>query len=65
MVWDDLGDEIQAMVDSMIVCGDPDTLGATFSDWKATGVDGFTVSLPANGHLPERVALLGQVLSSI
>ena len=65
MVWDDLGDELQAMVDGMIACGDAATVGEKFAEWKATGVDGFTVSLPANGHLPERVALLGEVLSAV
>ena len=65
MVWDDLGEELQAMVDGMIACGDAATVGEQFAEWKATGVDGFTVSLPANGHLPERVALLGEVLSAV
>lgn len=27
----------------------------------ATGIDGLTINLPANGHIPERVALLGDV----
>lgn len=65
MVWDDLGDEFQAMVDGMIVCGDPDTVGARLEEWMATGVDGLTLSAPANGHLPERVALLGEVAGRI
>jgi len=64
MEWGNLGEEIQAMVDGMIVCGDAATVGAKFAEWKATGIDGFTVSLPANGHLPERVALLGETLTS-
>ena len=65
MDWDNLGEEIQAMVDGMIACGDADTVGEKLTEWKATGIDGFTLSAPANGHLPERVALLGEVASSV
>lgn len=65
MDWNNLPAEIQEVIEGMIVVGDPDTVGQKFSEWKALGVDGFTVSLPANLHLPERVALLGQTLGSI
>ena len=65
MDWNNLPEDIQEMIEGMIVVGDPDTVGQRFSEWKALGVDGFTVSLPANLHLPERVALLGQTLSKI
>ena len=65
MVWDDLGEDLQTMIDGMIVCGDPDTVGATLESWMATGVDGLTLSAPANGHLPERVALLGEVATRV
>ena len=65
MDWNNLPEEIQEVIEGMIVVGDPDTVGQKFSEWKALGVDGFTVSLPANLHLPERVALLGQTLSKI
>ena len=65
MDWDNLGEEIQAMVDGMIACGDADTVGEKLTEWKATGIDGFTLSAPANGHLPERVALLGEVATRV
>ncbi|KLR61315.1 putative F420-dependent oxidoreductase, Rv1855c family [Actinobacteria bacterium IMCC26207] len=65
MDWNNLPEEIQEVIEGMIVVGDPDTVGQKFAEWKALGVDGFTVSLPANLHLPERVALLGQTLSTI
>lgn len=45
--------------------GDPDTVGAKFADDLDLGVDGFTINLPANGHIPERVSLLGETLSSL
>ncbi len=65
MDWDNLGEELQAMVDGMIACGDADTVGEQLTAWKATGIDGFTLSAPANGHLPERVALLGEVATRV
>lgn len=63
--WSDLPEEMRAAVDSMIVVGDPDTVGERFAEWRALGVDGFTVSLPANAHLPERVELLGETLAPL
>lgn len=47
------------------VIGDPDTVGEVFAADLALGLDGFTVNMPANGHVPGRVALLGGVLSQI
>lgn len=65
MEWATLPEDLRAMIDGMIVVGDPDTVGERFAEWKALGVDGFTVSLPANTHLPERVELLGRTLSPL
>lgn len=65
MEWSNLPEDLKAMIDGMIVVGDPDTVGERFADWKELGVDGFTVSMPANGHLPDRVALLGSTLAAI
>jgi len=65
MEWSNLPEELQVMIDGMIVVGDPSTVGERFEQWKALGVDGFTVSMPANGHLPERVALLGETLAPL
>ncbi|NMO00385.1 LLM class F420-dependent oxidoreductase [Gordonia sp. TBRC 11910] len=50
--------------DAMVV-GSPDEVRARFEDLLATGVDGFSVNLMANGHLPGRVALLGETLAPI
>ena len=44
---------------SMVVWGDADEVGEKMSAVLATGVDGFTVSLPGSGHLPDRVEQLG------
>lgn len=46
--------------------GDPDEVGEQLAAVKdATGLDGFTCNLPANGHLPERVALLGETAAKV
>jgi F420-dependent oxidoreductase-like protein len=47
------------------VWGDPDTVGEKFEEFLALGVDGFTVNMPANGHIEGRVELLGQTLSPL
>jgi len=54
-------DEVVEMAKSVLVYGDADTVGAQLSEIMASGVDGMTISLPASGHNPERVALLGDV----
>ncbi len=63
--WASLPEDMQAMIDSMVVVGDPDTIAETFAGWLDAGLDGFSISLPANGHLPERVELLGETLSPV
>jgi F420-dependent oxidoreductase-like protein len=45
--------------------GGPDELGEQFETVRAMGIDGITCALPANGHNPERVELLGQVASKV
>ena len=50
--------------DSIIV-GDPDEVGARFAELAESGVDGFTVNLRANGHVPGRVTLLGETLTPL
>lgn len=45
--------------------GDPDTVGEQFEQALSLGIDGFTVNMPMNGHVPGRVTLLGEVLSRV
>jgi F420-dependent oxidoreductase-like protein len=45
--------------------GSPDEVAEQFTEWLALGVDGFTVNAVANGHDPERVALLGETLAKV
>jgi F420-dependent oxidoreductase-like protein len=54
-------DEVVELAKGVLVHGDPDTVGEQIAAVRAAGVDGVTVSLPANGHVPGRIALLGEV----
>jgi len=47
------------------VWGDPDTVGEKFADFLRPGLDGFTVNMPANGHVEGRVELLGKTLAPL
>ena len=49
----------------MIPHGDPDEIGEHYAGLLATGVDGFTVSAIANGHIEGRVALLGETVARV
>ncbi len=42
------------------VLGDPDTVGETLERLAGYGIDGVTVDLPANAHIPERITLLAE-----
>lgn len=57
----DEADQVRAVVPY----GDPDAIGELFSERLVDGIDGFTVSAPANGHVEGRVALLGETLSRV
>ncbi len=50
---------------SMIVHGGPEEIGEQFSEWMTLGIDGFTVNSIVNGHVPGRVSLLGETLSTV
>jgi len=55
------GPEMAELVKGFVVYGDPDTVGEELAKVMATGVDGLTLSLAGNGHIPDRVSLLGEV----
>jgi alkanesulfonate monooxygenase SsuD/methylene tetrahydromethanopterin reductase-like flavin-dependent oxidoreductase (luciferase family) len=57
-------DQRAAILDRFIV-GDPDTVGERLAADLALGIDGFTVNLPLNGHIPGRVDLLGKTASKV
>jgi alkanesulfonate monooxygenase SsuD/methylene tetrahydromethanopterin reductase-like flavin-dependent oxidoreductase (luciferase family) len=56
--------EIVELAKAVLVFGDPDTVGEHLSEHMATGIDGLTLSLAANGHVPERVSLLAEVANA-
>ena len=60
-----LSAEEAAATRAMVPHGDPGEIGEVFSTYLAAGVDGFTVSAPANGHVEGRVALLGETLAAV
>ena len=51
------------MILTMVVWGNPDEVGERLAESIALGVDGVTLSLPANGSNPDRVELLGTTAS--
>ena len=53
--------DIVEMAKSILVFGDPDTVGEQLQTVMDTGLDGLTLNLAANGHKPERIALLGEI----
>lgn len=53
--------DVVDMMKSFIVYGDPDTVGEKLVAFLNAGVDGFTLSLPTNGHNTDRIGLLAEV----
>ncbi|MBX3313603.1 MAG: LLM class F420-dependent oxidoreductase [Actinobacteria bacterium] len=60
-----MGEEDAAVIRGMVVHGDPDEVAEVFAAELETGIDGFTVNAPANGHIEGRVALLGETLRKV
>ena len=53
--------ELVEMMKSVLIYGDPDTVGEKLFAALNMGIDGLSINLPANGHKTERIALLGEV----
>jgi len=49
------------MAKTILVFGDPDTVGERLQACMDAGVDGLTMNLPVNGHNTERIGLLGEI----
>jgi F420-dependent oxidoreductase-like protein len=60
-----LSEEERAPFLALVAFGSPDEVGEQLGDLLALGLDGLTISLPANGHDPEMVALLGETASKL
>jgi F420-dependent oxidoreductase-like protein len=62
----DFGDEgVRQMIGGLVTYGSPDEVGEALSAVLELGVDGFTCNLPANGHDPENVELLGETVNKV
>ena len=59
------GDTQIDMAKQSLITGDPDTVGEILQDAVAKGLDGLAVDLPVNGHNPERIALLAEIVDGI
>jgi F420-dependent oxidoreductase-like protein len=58
-------DDEQAVWLGNFTWGDPDTVGEAFAAMLQPGIDGFTINMPANGHIEGRVELLGKTLAPL
>jgi alkanesulfonate monooxygenase SsuD/methylene tetrahydromethanopterin reductase-like flavin-dependent oxidoreductase (luciferase family) len=58
-------DEVIEMIKGMIIFGDPDTVGEKIQEFVDAGVDGLTINLPINGHITERISLVGEIANKI
>jgi alkanesulfonate monooxygenase SsuD/methylene tetrahydromethanopterin reductase-like flavin-dependent oxidoreductase (luciferase family) len=54
-----------ATAKSRFILGDPDEVGEQLASVLDLGVDGFTCNMMANGHDPDRVALLGETAAKL
>jgi F420-dependent oxidoreductase-like protein len=64
----DLGTADEAtrrMIEGRITYGDPDEVGEKLAAVLDLGVDGLTCNLPANGHDPDNVELLGETAAKL
>jgi len=62
---DSLSDEWRSVIASRFIIGDPDTVGEQLTKELSLGIDGFTINMPANGHIPGRVTLLGETAAKV
>jgi F420-dependent oxidoreductase-like protein len=53
------------MIEGRITYGDPDEIGEKLAAVLELGVDGLTCNLPANGHDPDNVELLGETAAKL
>jgi F420-dependent oxidoreductase-like protein len=53
------------MIEGRITYGDPDEVGEKLAAVLELGVDGLTCNLPANGHDPDNVELLGETAAKL
>ncbi|MFN5600859.1 MAG: LLM class F420-dependent oxidoreductase [Acidimicrobiaceae bacterium] len=57
--------EVVDMLKGVLIFGDPDTVGERLQDIVNCGIDGLTINLPVNGHITDRISLLGEIANKI
>ena len=57
-------DSIVEMLKQILIYGDPDTVGEKLVAAMRMGLDGLTINMPVNGHVTDRIGLLGEVASA-
>lgn len=62
--WDQLDDDVKAMVGARMVVGDPDSVGEQLASLREIGLDGFVFNMPADAWDLDAVRLAGQVVSA-
>ena len=62
---DTADDATRQMIEARITIGDPDEVGEKLAAVLDLGVDGLTCNLPANGHDPGNVELLGETAAKL
>lgn len=58
-------DQVIDMLKGMLIFGDPDTVGEQLQAFVDTGIDGLAINMPANGHIVERISLVGEIANRI
>jgi F420-dependent oxidoreductase-like protein len=62
---DTADDATRQLIEARITLGDPDEVGEKLAALLDLGVDGLTCNLPANGHDPDNVELLGETAAKL
>jgi len=59
------GDQIAAARRANMLIGTGDEIAEQCAKLLTTGIDGFTINMPANGHIEGRVTMLGEALAPL
>ena len=57
--------DVVDMLKGVLIFGDPDTVGERLQEIVNCGIDGLTINLPVNGHITDRISLLGEIANKI
>ena len=57
--------DVVDMLKGVLIFGDPDTVGERLQEIVNCGIGGLTINLPVNGHIIDRISLLGEIANKI